>query len=69
MIHARKKGDCEAFVEQHSKEHGLDDVAILYSTTEFKKVRLAYFTDAFAAWERAHITGAETRLPKELVRA
>jgi DNA-binding Lrp family transcriptional regulator len=56
MIHARKKGDCEAFVGQLSKEHGLDDVEILYSTTEFKKVRLEYFTPAYDEWERAHIT-------------
>ena len=55
MIHARKKGDCEAFVEQLSKEHGLDDVAILYSTTEFKKIRLEYFTPAYEEWERDNI--------------
>jgi len=57
MIHARKKEDCESFVEQLSREHGIDDVAILYSTTEFKKIRLAYFTPAFDAWEREHVTG------------
>jgi DNA-binding Lrp family transcriptional regulator len=56
MIHARKKGECEAFVEQLAKRHGLDDYAVLYSTTEFKKVRLEYFTPAFEEWERANIT-------------
>jgi DNA-binding Lrp family transcriptional regulator len=72
MIHARKKGECEAFVAQLAETHGLDDFAVLYSTTEFKKVRLAYFTDAFAAWERAHIGGAHhenANVPKELARA
>jgi len=58
MIHARKKGECEALVEQLAKEHGLDDVAVLYSTTEYKKIRLAYFTPEFDTWERAHVTVA-----------
>ena len=57
MIHARKKGECEAFVEELSKRHGLDGYAVLYSTTEYKKVRLAYFTPAFEEWERRHLGG------------
>ena len=28
--------------------------AILYSSTEFKKIRLHYFTDEYADWEREH---------------
>ena len=32
----------------------LEDRAILYSSTEFKKIRLLYFTDDFRAWEREH---------------
>lgn len=58
MIHARKKGECESFVEQLSKTHGLDDFAVLYSTTEYKKIRLAYFTPAFDEWEQTHVSGA-----------
>lgn len=55
MIHARKKGECEDFVAQLAEQHGLDDFAVLYSTTEFKKIRLAYFTPEFEAWEREHV--------------
>jgi DNA-binding Lrp family transcriptional regulator len=55
MIHARKKEECEDFVRNLSKRHGLDDFAVLYSTTEFKKIRLAYFTPEFEAWEREHV--------------
>lgn len=55
MIHARKKGECEDFVADLSKRHGLDDFAVLYSTTEYKKVRLAYFTPAFDEWERVNV--------------
>jgi len=59
MIHARKKGEVEDFVRELSARHGLDDYAVLYSTTEYKKVRLAYFTPAFEEWERAHVGPAE----------
>ena len=55
MIHARKKGECEEFVQELSARHGLDDYAVLYSTTEFKKVRLAYFTPEFEEWEKRHL--------------
>jgi DNA-binding Lrp family transcriptional regulator len=58
MIHARKKGDCEAFVEQLAEKHDLKDYAVLYSTTEFKKIRLEYFTPAYDEWERAHLQGS-----------
>jgi DNA-binding Lrp family transcriptional regulator len=58
MIHARKKGECEDFVAELAQRHGLDDVAVLYSTTEYKKVRLAYFTPAFDEWERQHLRAA-----------
>ncbi len=59
MIHARKKGECEDFVAQLAREHKLDDFAVLYSTTEFKKIRLAYFTPEFAEWETQHVGGRE----------
>ncbi|MEX0749939.1 MAG: AsnC family transcriptional regulator [Dehalococcoidia bacterium] len=58
MIHARKKGECEAFVEQLADQHGLKDYAVLYSTTEFKKIRLEYFTPAYDEWEREHLRGS-----------
>lgn len=59
MIHARKKEECEDFVKQLSEKHGLDDYAVLYSTTEYKKIRLAYFTPEFDAWERGNVRGKE----------
>lgn len=58
MIHARKKGECEDFVAELAERHGLDDFAVLYSTTEYKKIRLEYFTPAFEEWERAHLPAA-----------
>jgi DNA-binding Lrp family transcriptional regulator len=56
MAHGRSKEECDAVLDSIADEHGLhgDDRAVLYSSTEFKKVRLHYFTDAYAAWEREH---------------
>ena len=31
-----------------------DDRAVLYSSTEYKKIRLHYFTDDYARWEAEH---------------
>ena len=33
--------------------HG-EDRATLYSSTEYKKIRLRYFTDDYARWEAEH---------------
>lgn len=59
MIHARKKSECEAFVAQLARDHKLDDFDVLYSTTEYKKIRLAYFTPAFEEWEREHLPASD----------
>ena len=42
--------------ESIADEHGLhgEDRAALYSSTEFKKIRLRYFTADYADWEREH---------------
>jgi len=55
MIHARKRDECEQFVARLAEEHRLADHAVLYSTTEYKKARLSYFTPEHDAWERAHV--------------
>ena len=36
------------------QDTGIDERATLYSSTEFKKIRLLYFTDEFRDWEAAH---------------
>ena len=63
MIHARKKGECESFVTQLARDHALDEFDVLYSTTEYKKIRLTYFTPAFDEWERAHVGERDTVAP------
>ena len=56
MAHGRSKEECDAILDRIADEHGLhgDDRAVLYSSTEFKKIRLHYFTSEYADWEREH---------------
>jgi DNA-binding Lrp family transcriptional regulator len=55
MAHGRSKEECDAILDAVQDEVGcIEDRATLYSSTEFKKVRLLYFTDDFKRWEREH---------------
>jgi siroheme decarboxylase len=56
MAHGRSKEECDAILQAIADEHDLHgpDRATLYSSTEFKKIRLHYFTDDYADWEREH---------------
>jgi DNA-binding Lrp family transcriptional regulator len=56
MAHGRSKEECDAILDSIAADCGMgpDDRATLYSSTEYKKIRLRYFTDEYAAWEAAH---------------
>jgi DNA-binding Lrp family transcriptional regulator len=54
MAHGRSKEECDAILDAIAEDTGIEERATLYSSTEFKKTRMLYFTDEFAAWERAH---------------
>ena len=54
MAHGRSKQECDAVLDSIAAATGIDQRATLYSSTEFKKVRMLYFTDAFARWEEEH---------------
>ncbi|HYC80168.1 MAG TPA: Lrp/AsnC family transcriptional regulator [Solirubrobacterales bacterium] len=56
MAHGRSKEECDAVLDSIAEKcaMGPDDRATLYSSTEYKKIRLHYFTDDYAAWEAAH---------------
>jgi len=43
MIHAMSRDKCEATVRKIAAEVGIDDYAVLYSHTEYKKERVKYF--------------------------
>jgi DNA-binding Lrp family transcriptional regulator len=54
MAHGRSKEECDAILDSIAAQTGISERATLYSSTEFKKIRLLYFTDEFKAWEREH---------------
>jgi siroheme decarboxylase len=56
MAHGRSKEECDAILDSIAEECGMgpDDRATLYSSTEYKKIRLRYFTDDYARWEEEH---------------
>jgi siroheme decarboxylase len=56
MAHGRSKEECDAILDSIAQECSIaeDDRATLYSSTEFKKVRLHYFTPDYAEWEAEH---------------
>jgi len=54
MAHGRSKQECDAVLDAIAAQTGIHERATLYSSTEFKKIRLLYFTDQFKAWEREH---------------
>jgi len=55
MAHGRSKEECDAILDAIAAQFPeIQDRATLYSSTEFKKIRLLYFTDDFRSWEREH---------------
>jgi DNA-binding Lrp family transcriptional regulator len=56
MAHGRSKEECDAILDSIAEKCGVGpgDRATLYSSTEYKKIRLHYFTDDYAAWEAEH---------------
>jgi DNA-binding Lrp family transcriptional regulator len=54
MAHGRSKEECDAILDAIAADTGVEERATLYSSTEFKKIRLLYFTDEFKRWEAEH---------------
>jgi DNA-binding Lrp family transcriptional regulator len=54
MVHARAAAECDAILAEMSRRTGVADYAALYSTKEYKKTRVQYFTDAERQWETRH---------------
>ena len=54
MAHGRSKDECDAILDSIAEESGIEDRRTLYSSTEFKKTRLLYFTDEHRRWEAEH---------------
>jgi DNA-binding Lrp family transcriptional regulator len=54
MAHGRSKEECDAILDAIAQDTGVTERSTLYSSTEFKKIRLLYFTGDHRAWEREH---------------
>ena len=61
MIHATSKEKVEEAVDSIRERTGLDDYRLLYSTAEFKKIRVRYFDPAYGAWAKANVTDTDRR--------
>jgi siroheme decarboxylase len=54
MAHGRSKQECDSILDSIAGLTGISERATLYSSTEFKKIRLLYFTGEHRTWEREH---------------
>jgi siroheme decarboxylase len=54
MAHGRSKEECDAILDSIAHDTGITERSTLYSSTEFKKIRLLYFTSEHRDWEREH---------------
>jgi DNA-binding Lrp family transcriptional regulator len=55
MIHATSKERVEEAVADIRDRTGLTDHRLLYSTKEYKKIRVRYFDPAYARWAAEHL--------------
>jgi DNA-binding Lrp family transcriptional regulator len=64
MVHGRTPAECETVLAEISRATGITDYAALYSTKEYKKTRVEYFTRAESEWEARHLAAGT---PKNMV--
>lgn len=60
MVHGKTRIDCEATLAAISLATGVKDYTSLYSTVEFKKVRVKYFVGEIEEWEAKHADAGVT---------
>ncbi len=54
MVHGRTEEECEAVLDAMAEESGVTERLSLYSTREYKKTRVRYFTPEMEAWEKLY---------------
>jgi DNA-binding Lrp family transcriptional regulator len=55
MVHGKTKDECEEILDAIAEEIGIMDRTSLYSTKEYKKTRVPYFTQEMVDWENARL--------------
>lgn len=58
MVHARTEEQVREVIKDIAEQTGLDGYDILFSTREFKKTRVPYFTGEYETWEEANLNRA-----------
>jgi DNA-binding Lrp family transcriptional regulator len=51
MVHGKQTEDCQELIGAISNAAGIREYALLYSTKEYKKIRLKYFNPELDEWE------------------
>lgn len=59
MVHGQSNEQCEEILAAISKATGVTEYISLYSTREYKKTRLLFYTDAYAKWEMKYLPQPE----------
>jgi siroheme decarboxylase len=52
--HGRSTQECDAILDSIAEDTGIEERRTLHSSTEFKKIRLRYFTDEHKRREAEH---------------
>jgi DNA-binding Lrp family transcriptional regulator len=58
MVHSRTPEECAEILAAIRDATGITEYRALYSTREWKKTRVRYFTPDIAAWERRYLSAA-----------
>jgi DNA-binding Lrp family transcriptional regulator len=59
MVHGKTTEETNGIIAEMANEIESKSHMPLYSSREFKKVRIEYFTPAFESWEETHMTGSD----------
>jgi siroheme decarboxylase len=60
MVHGQSVEQCEEILGAISRATGVTEYISLYSTREYKKTRLLFYTDAYQKWEAKYLPQPET---------
>jgi DNA-binding Lrp family transcriptional regulator len=55
MVHGKSQAECERTLAEIAEKTGIRHYSALYSTKEYKKVRVRYFTDEEKQWEQSRV--------------
>ena len=64
MVHGKEAEDCQQVIRAISDATGITEYAMLYSTKEYKKIRLKYFNPELDEWE-AHARRTSGSAPRD----